>query len=98
MIRYRESLVQLYVDALLVLGHRVHERGDTQEAVRIFRKALEIDPYREDIHRALLTCYAESGQRGLVLKHADKLTAFLKADLGLSPSLETVVLVQNLLR
>jgi LuxR family transcriptional regulator, maltose regulon positive regulatory protein len=94
--QYRETLSRCYVDALLALANCLGTRGNPQEAILLLKQALEIDPYREDLHRELLASYAASGEPSLVYRHLNKLDSFLKAELGIGPSEETLRLVQHL--
>jgi DNA-binding SARP family transcriptional activator len=87
----------MYLDALFGLGDCIRRRGDFQEAVSIFRRALEIDPYREDFHRIILTCYDALGEHSLIYEQVETLRQLLDADLGISPSIETLTLAQSLL-
>jgi ATP/maltotriose-dependent transcriptional regulator MalT/DNA-binding SARP family transcriptional activator len=94
---YREYLAQMYLDALLALGDCVHIRGDTREAITLLKRALEVDLFREDIHRSLLNCYGTLGERSLIIRHVAELTRVFQTELGTAPSLETLTLSQALL-
>jgi two-component SAPR family response regulator len=94
---YGETLEQMYLDALFGLGDCIRRRGDFQEAISIFQRALEIDPYREDFHRVILTCYDAIGDHSLIHKQVETLKQLLDTDLGITPSIETLTLAQSLL-
>jgi DNA-binding SARP family transcriptional activator len=93
----RTALQETYLEALVGLANAARARRDHSAAIGVLKRALEIDPYREDIHRNILTCHAEQGERGLVLEHLENLRQLLHRDLGVSPSEETLSLVVNLL-
>jgi DNA-binding SARP family transcriptional activator len=58
---------------------------------------LEIDPYREDTHRAIMMCYAQLGEKQQILAHFRRLKTLLYEELGLEPSSETASLANSLL-
>lgn len=94
---HREALHQEYLEALLALGQCVHIRGNPQEAINYFKRALTIDAYREDTYRALIRCYADIGERTLIRRLLENLTRLLRNELGVEPSIETLTLVQSAL-
>lgn len=97
LISAREGLHEMYLESLFALGNCIRQRSGLREAIPIYQQALEIDPYREEIHRAMLSCYAALGERSLVRRHVERLTQLLALDLGITPSVETRTLVQSLL-
>ncbi len=96
-VAYREALHQMYLDTLLALGNCIHVRGNLEEAIVTFKRALGVDPYREDIYRGLMTCYADLGERSRIQRLTQELTHILNTELGVAPSLETLTLAQSLL-
>jgi len=93
----REDLLEAYIEALIGMGNCARARNDLREALATYRRALDADPYREDVHRAIMICYAESGEKKQVLDHLQKLQALLRADLAIDPSAETISLADDLL-
>lgn len=94
----REALEEAYLEALIGLGECARARHGLKEAVATFKRALDVDPYREDVHRAIMSCYAESGEKNQILSHLKKLKDLLRHDLAIEPSEETLALAQTLLR
>ena len=94
---HREALHQMYLEALFAMGNCVFLRGNYQEAIANYQYALEIDSYREDIHCAIMTCYGKLRDRAAVERHLEMLKRLFEADLGISPSVETLALAQSLL-
>ncbi|MBN1811604.1 MAG: tetratricopeptide repeat protein [Anaerolineae bacterium] len=92
----REALREMYIEALIGMG-RCHEaRRDFEGAVAWYRRALEMDELREDIHCLIMRCYVEAGQRSKALaqyRHCEKI---LREELGLEPSLETRRLYEHI--
>ena len=93
----RESYHEIYLEALIGLGMCARARGDLREALATFRQALEVDPFREDIHRAIMMCYAESGEKNKVHVQFQELKTLLQEELAVEPTNETLRLVQSLL-
>lgn len=93
---YRELLRERYLEALIGLGNCARARHDFQGAVTIFKRALSHDAYREDVHRLIMTCYAEQGEPTQVQKYYAELQQFMSDELAIEPSRETRALVQTL--
>ncbi|HML20738.1 MAG TPA: tetratricopeptide repeat protein [Aggregatilinea sp.] len=93
----RETYHELYLEALIGLGMCARARGDLREALATFKQALEVDPFREDIHRAIMLCYAESGEKNKVHVQFQELKTLLQEELAVEPTAETLKLVQSLL-
>ena len=94
---YRERLNEIYLDSLIGLGQCSQTRRDFRQALNIFRQALKVDPFREDVHRAVMQCYAEQGQRQKIYAHLKDLQKLLQDELGAKPEKETLNLVKSLL-
>jgi len=85
----REALREMYVEALIGIG-RCHElRQEFEAAVDWYRRALEADELREDVHRSIMRCYTEAGRRSQALVQYQRCQEILRSELGLEPSLET---------
>ena len=86
---YREVLVRL-ADALMMSGR-------VSEAIRWYRKLLTLDPEREGSHRALMRCYAATGERAQALRQYHACRTVLQREQGIPPSPETRALYAELL-
>jgi DNA-binding SARP family transcriptional activator/Tfp pilus assembly protein PilF len=85
----REALREMHVEALIGMG-RCHElRQEFEAAIDWYRRALEADELREDVHRSIMRCYAEAGRRSQALTQYQRCREILRHELGLEPSLET---------
>jgi ATP/maltotriose-dependent transcriptional regulator MalT/DNA-binding SARP family transcriptional activator len=93
----RTTLQETYLGALLGLGNTARARKEWHEAIATFQRALEVDPFREDIHRAIMICLAEQGEVKLLLQHFKDLKRLLLRELGVAPSTETLNLARKLL-
>ncbi len=94
---YRELLHERCVEALVGLGRCNQARGDYREAIEIYKRALTIEPYREDIHQAIMTCHIAKGAKHKAVAQLNQLRKLLRKDLGVSPSKETLQLARTLL-
>jgi two-component SAPR family response regulator len=86
---HRTSLTATYIDSLMALANCVRTRGDIQEAITFLKRALEIEPFQENIHRSLLSCYRLLGDNSLIARHLHKMTELFWDELGAEPSPET---------
>jgi LuxR family maltose regulon positive regulatory protein len=93
----REQLQDAYLQACVGLGDCTRVRGQIAEAITYYKCALAVDPYREDIHRLVLSAYAAQGQRQQVQQHWNELRRLLRQELALEPAPETRHLLQTLL-
>ncbi len=93
----RETFRDTYLEALGGLADCARSRGDLRQAIAALKEALEVDPFREDLHRALMTCYAQRGDKKKVAVHLTQLQQFLWQELSIKPSTETLALARTLL-
>lgn len=93
----RESYHEMYLEALIGLAECARARGDVIRALEMLKRASEVDPYREDIHRLIMTCYAQQGEKKKVVNQWNQLRQLLWDELALEPSPETASLAQALL-
>ena len=85
----REALRAKHLEALIGIG-RCHEvRGAYEDAISWYRRALQKDKLREDIHRYVMRCYAEAGRRAKALEQYRSCQEVLVRELGVRPSPET---------
>lgn len=94
----REAYHELYYEALLGLGQCARARDDPQEAIRHFRRAIEVEPYHEAGYQAIIAACARLGQKQTALSYFDRLRQVLRDELGVTPTQETEQLVEELLR
>lgn len=95
---YREGYHETYLDALVGLGDCSRARSDMRGAIQAYKRALIVEPYREDIHRSIMLCYAALGERQLISNQLDEICGLLWDELGIEPSDETLQLAEQLLR
>ncbi len=93
----REAMQQAFIEALVGLGECKRVRKDIRGAIEAFKRAVDVDPYREDIHRSIMNCYAELGEKKHILAHLRELRELLFNDLAIEPAPETIALAETLL-
>lgn len=90
----REALHQEAVATLAKLA-LYHERHGSYEAVvRLARRQLVLDPWREEAHQQLMRALAMSGQRTTALAQYENCRGILLHDLGVEPDTETTALYE----
>ncbi len=94
---HREMLLETYLETLMGLSECARARNDFTGALRSLRHALDIDPFREDVHRAIMICYARMGEKQRIRAHLEKLRRLLAQELSTAPSEETLGLASLLL-
>lgn len=94
----REMLRGLALEALEWLSRHAAGGGDHGRAVALLRRALALDPYREDLHRLLMIELVESGRRAEALQQYRRCEEILARELDAAPAPETTELYRRLLR
>lgn len=85
----RQHLRQLYTQALVGMGRITRGRGNLEEALGFFTRALKEMPEREDIHREVMSIYSQLGMQDDAVKQYQSLERILKESLDIEPSPET---------
>jgi ATP/maltotriose-dependent transcriptional regulator MalT/two-component SAPR family response regulator len=93
----RERLEQVYIGALMELSELQFSNRQLREAGASAQRALEVDPYREEVHRILMRVYAASMDRPAIRRQY-QLCKVALTRLGLIPSMETQRLYEELIR
>lgn len=94
----RERYRDLYIEALIGLSDCADARGEVPAALAALRRAAALEPYREDIHRRIMQCYARKGEPKKVKDQYNNLQQLLWNDLAVKPSAETEQFAHLLLR
>lgn len=85
----REHIRARILTALHELTQYLLNQGKYGEAEKYALRQIELEPYREEAHRALMQILAKSGQRSAALAHYDRCKKILDEELGIKPSDET---------
>ena len=94
----RAGLRRAYERALGAAGRLLVADGRVREAVDVYQRAIAHEPLDEAAHRALMECWAASGQTARALGHYSELTELLRAQLGSVPAAQTTALYERLRR
>ncbi len=92
----RAELKDTYLTILDKLSRHWLQTGHLDEAVEGWKKIIAKDPWREDIYRQLMACFASQGQRGLALRWYQLCVDTLQQQLGLQPDPETLTLCERI--
>lgn len=94
----REKLREMYVESLIGVGRCYEARSEFEEAVGWYRKALELDEWREEIHRRIMRCYDWAGRYADALAQYHSCQEVLRRELDAEPSGETMRLYEEISR
>ena len=89
----REYYREIYVDATLRLSTLLAMDNDVPEAVRACRSALRKDPYREDLHHAVIAHLLDAGRYSEAATQYRLYARMMKDEFGLEPSREARALL-----
>lgn len=93
----REYYREIYVDgALRVADLLVNAADDIPEAVHVCRNALRKDPYREDLHHAVIGYLASAGRYSEAATQYNTYARMMREEFGLEPSREAQALCQKI--
>jgi len=96
-LRERERFRSLHLNCLTRLMEFYASHNDLERSITLACEILRRDPMREEIHRALMRLYLESGQRSLALSQYIQCRDLLSQEWGVLPLQETMALYQQIL-
>jgi len=82
--------------AFTALATHHESNGRLDEARRIIERQLELDPWREPAHRALMRLLFHMDERTAALQQYERCVQLLEDELGLEPEPETVALYEEI--
>jgi adenylate cyclase len=85
----RQRLQNMAVAALTNLADKELKADQAGEALKLARRAVELDAYFETAHRCVMGALASLGQRGSALEHYRRLERWLADELNARPDDET---------
>ena len=97
-VTHRERLRGLYFADLIGLIAARREERDFRRAAGFAAQLLSADPWREDVVRSLMACRYEAGDSAGALAAFGEFAKRLRADLGVDPMPETLVLRDAIVR
>ncbi len=92
----RERLRQSAQEALTDLAACYERRGVLNQACRVVARQIELDPWREEAHRALMRLLALDGQRSAALHQYEVCRRVLAHELDVEPGAETVAIYRRI--
>jgi DNA-binding SARP family transcriptional activator len=93
----RERCRHDFEDAMLRAANLLEARGDLGGGLSLLRRALQHDPWREDLYQAALRLQMAAGQRSAAIETYLACRTRLVEDLGIDPSGETMRLYEQVL-
>lgn len=96
-VSYRERLRETYLESLIGLGYCAEGRGDYRQGLSLFKQALKLDMFREDVHRVVMACYANLGERQKIYTHLKDMQELFRKELAIEPTKETVAWAKKLM-
>jgi DNA-binding SARP family transcriptional activator len=94
---YRERLRNKYLRAVLRLGRRLEQAAKLEEAVDLYRAALEIDDLAEELYRRMIHSLHLAGRTAEAVAVYRRCETMLRTVLGVGPSPATRSLYQELI-
>lgn len=94
----RERLRELWISSMFRVAAICADRCEYADSVRLMKKVLEIDPYRENAYQALMLYLSRAGRRGEAIqlyRYAERLFA---QHLAAQPAPSTRMLYEKILR
>ena len=85
----REHLDRLAIQVFGMVAHDYELAGDYQAAIHYAERQLELDPWREEVHRQLMRDLYFLGQRSAALAQYEACRKELATELEVEPELET---------
>lgn len=94
----RERLRELWISSMFRVSAICADRCEYPDSIRLMKKVLEIDPYRENAYQALMLYLSRAGRRGEAIqlyRYAERLFA---QHLAAQPAPSTRMLYEKILR
>jgi len=85
----RERLRRLYLNSLAHLMRYHAHCKEYEKSVTYGHRILALDPLREEIHRAIMRSYMQSGRRSRAIRQYERCRTILAQELGVGPMAET---------
>lgn len=92
----RQALKGAYAQALIALGRICKKQDQPAEALGYFIRALHETPEREDIHREVMSLYAQLGRSDDAIAQYQRLEEELQSQLSIAPSRESRELFEQI--
>ncbi|HEY8369264.1 MAG TPA: bacterial transcriptional activator domain-containing protein, partial [Thermodesulfobacteriota bacterium] len=91
----REHLREVLLDVLTALAGLHAREGNFDRTIAFCRRALRVDPIREEVHRRLVEALWRAGRRDEALRQYRTCREILRQELGVAPLPETERLAER---
>lgn len=81
----RDELQEGYIYVLNLLAERERETKQFEEARKLYERIIEVDPYQDQVHLAIMQCLVESGSTSAAKAHYKGYEALLRKELNAEP-------------
>jgi DNA-binding SARP family transcriptional activator len=92
----RDRLRARFIRAVDALGQRLEHAGRPEQAIALYRAALEQDNLAEELYQRLIACHLARGERAQALNAYRRCRELLSIVLGVPPSARTEALVSGM--
>jgi predicted ATPase len=92
----REWYAQRQISALVLLAEAHAARAEPLQALHYARRALELDPWHEPMHRRIMRLLAAQGERNAALAQYERCRRVLADELGVEPEAATRALADQI--
>ena len=92
----RERLRSKLLRTVSILGQRLEQRREYDEAILLYRRAIEVDPLAEEFHRRLMLCYRAQDRIAEALGAYRRCRDVISITLGVEPSAATQAVYRSL--
>jgi LuxR family transcriptional regulator, maltose regulon positive regulatory protein len=92
----RDRLRARFVRSVELLGQRLERRGRPDDAIALYRAALEQDNLAEELYQRLMECHLSCGEHAQALNAYRRCRELLSIVLGLKPSARTEALASRI--
>jgi DNA-binding SARP family transcriptional activator len=82
----------IFVQALSRLAALKAEDRKFDEAISCYRRAIEVEPFQEELHRGMMQALSDAGRKKEALQHFEGLEKLLREEMDLPPAEETIAL------
>lgn len=96
MMAERRHLQELALGALHTLTTHFADQGELTKSITYAKKLLAIEPWREEVHRLLMTLYVRSGQPGAAIGQFRHCQETMRQELDVDVMPETVALYDEI--
>lgn len=92
----REMYQRMFIQALTALAALAGKSERYNDAISYYRKAIDVEPFQEDLHRDLMRTLSDAGRQREALQHYDRLATLLETEMDLPPTKETRALFEQI--